>query len=104
MTAAAAICILPLLLLVGSRDKAQSAPAPTGGLAGFSALAPIDAHAHVFVQDPAFVAFLKRLNLRIINICVVVQHGRGYDEAAPLNRNARAASPHARPRGMVLHI
>lgn len=90
MTAAAAICILPLLLLVGSRDKAQSAPAPTGGLAGFSALAPIDAHAHVFVQDPAFVAFLKRLNLRIINICVVVQHGRGYDEAAPLNRNARA--------------
>jgi hypothetical protein len=89
MVAAVAICILPLLLLVGARDKAQSAPAPAGDLAGFSAIEPIDAHAHVFVQDPAFVAFLKRLNLRIINICVVVQHGRGYDEAEPMNRNAR---------------
>jgi len=62
---------------------------PVVDLAGFSALAPIDAHTHVFKDDPAFAALLKRLNLRILNICVVDKHGRGYEEAAPQNQKAR---------------
>ena len=40
-------------------------------LANFSALAPIDAHVHLYKDDPAFGAFLGRLNLRILNICVI---------------------------------
>ena len=40
-------------------------------LANFSALAPIDAHVHLYNDDPAFGAFLGRLNLRILNICVI---------------------------------
>jgi hypothetical protein len=37
----------------------------------FTALDPIDAHAHVFETDPTFNALLKKLNLRILDILVV---------------------------------
>jgi hypothetical protein len=40
-------------------------------LAAFAAVGPIDAHAHIYKDDPAFKALLERLNLRILNICVV---------------------------------
>ncbi|MBZ5594849.1 MAG: amidohydrolase [Acidobacteriia bacterium] len=58
-------------------------------LTAFSAMAPIDVHAHVFKDDPAFTAMLKRLNLRILDVCVVDKHDRGYEEAAPQNQKAR---------------
>jgi hypothetical protein len=61
----------------------------TPDLSAFSALAPIDAHAHVFKNDPAFAAMLERLNLRILDICVVDKHDRGFEEAAPQNQKAR---------------
>src|SRR5271157_3952198 len=62
---------------------------PATDLRAFSALAPIDAHAHVFKNDPAFAAMLERLNLRILDICVVDKHDRGFEEAAPQNQKAR---------------
>jgi len=71
-----------------SCQDGPDSPSP-GALAGFSALEPIDAHAHAFTNDPSITALLKRLNLHILNICVVVEHGRGYDEAAQPNRTAR---------------
>ena len=37
----------------------------------FAALNPIDAHAHVFVSNPAFYAMLNRLNLHLVDILVV---------------------------------
>src|SRR5512135_1170241 len=40
-------------------------------LAAFAAVNPIDAHAHIYKDDPAFKALFERLNLRILNICVV---------------------------------
>jgi predicted TIM-barrel fold metal-dependent hydrolase len=40
-------------------------------LQGLSELNPIDAHAHVFKDDPAFEELLKRLKLRLLNICVI---------------------------------
>ena len=58
-------------------------------LTAFSAVAPIDAHAHVFKNDPAFAAMLTRLNLHILDVCVVDKHDRGYEEAAPQNQMAR---------------
>jgi predicted TIM-barrel fold metal-dependent hydrolase len=89
------IVMLICILAAGSWRSADSLlnggaipPAP-GDLAGFSALSPIDAHAHAFRNDPAIAALLKRLNLRILNICVVTEHGRGYDEAVQPNQTAR---------------
>jgi hypothetical protein len=61
----------------------------SGDLDQFSALSPIDAHVHIFKNDPAFGTFLSRMNLRILNICVVDKHDRGYEEAAPQHRTAR---------------
>jgi predicted TIM-barrel fold metal-dependent hydrolase len=61
----------------------------TSDLSLFSAVAPIDAHAHVFKNDPAFAAMLQRLNVRILDVCVVDKHDRGYEEAPPQNQKAR---------------
>ena len=50
---------------------ARTGPPPQDELAGFSALAPIDAHTHVYKDDPALGALLERLKLHILNICVI---------------------------------
>jgi len=42
-----------------------------GELAGFTALAPIDAHVHLYKDDPAFGALFERLKLHILDICVI---------------------------------
>lgn len=81
--------VTALLLTSVPRSEARPEGFPSGDLSGFSALAPIDAHAHVFIDNAAVVPLLKRLNIHILNICVVVKHGRGFDEAAPLNRTVR---------------
>jgi len=45
--------------------------AQPGDLASFSAVAPIDAHVHLYKDDPAFGALMQRLKLRILDICVI---------------------------------
>jgi predicted TIM-barrel fold metal-dependent hydrolase len=40
-------------------------------LRGFAAIDPIDSHTHVYRNDPAFNALLKRLNLHIVDIAVI---------------------------------
>ncbi len=86
--------VIAIALIAGSGGaktslQADTTVSPSADLAGFAVIAPIDAHAHVFRNDPSFQAMLKRLNLHILDICVVSQHSRGYDEAAGPNRTAR---------------
>jgi len=59
----------------------------------------IDAHAHVFQSSQAFYAMLDRLNVRLVNICVVDKHDRGYEEAAP--QHARALEVFKASQGKV---
>jgi predicted TIM-barrel fold metal-dependent hydrolase len=40
-------------------------------LEAFAEMNPIDAHIHIYKDDPAFAALLQRLNLRILDICVI---------------------------------
>jgi predicted TIM-barrel fold metal-dependent hydrolase len=54
-----------------SQSESSSRQAPDGELPGFSALAPIDAHIHLYQDNPAFGALMQRLNLRALNICVI---------------------------------
>ena len=71
--AAAALAVSMVLASargIGRMCGAQTGP-PAGDLASFSALAPIDAHVHLYKDDPAFGALMQRLNLRILNICVI---------------------------------
>ena len=53
----------------------QAAPAPANSqsalLRGFAEMDPIDSHTHVYGDNPAFNAFLKRLNLHLVDICVL---------------------------------
>jgi predicted TIM-barrel fold metal-dependent hydrolase len=82
-------CVLACLCGESFLGSAESRPLPSIDLTGLSALRPIDLHAHVFKNDPAFAAMLKRLDLRILDVCVVDKHDRGYEEAAPQNQKAR---------------
>ncbi|MBI1984164.1 MAG: amidohydrolase family protein [Acidobacteria bacterium] len=49
----------------------------------------IDAHAHVFNPSPAIYRMFDRLNLRIVNICVVDKYDPGFEEADPQHKAAR---------------
>src|SRR5690348_4483407 len=53
------------------QKEANTASAPADDLAGFAAVEPIDTHVHVYKDDPAFVEMVKRLDLRMVNICVI---------------------------------
>ena len=59
------------ILLSGSSYGTKPASPPDPDLANFSALAPFDAHVHLYKDDPAFRAFFKRLNLRVLDIIVI---------------------------------
>ena len=69
------VCCLFLRLYLDRRSFAASVPAPEtgaeGALKAFALLRPIDAHAHVFKNAPAFQAFLAREHLTLVNILVV---------------------------------
>lgn len=45
-------------------------------LRAFTALDPIDTHTHVFQVAPVFSAMLQKLNMHIVDICVVDDHGK----------------------------
>jgi len=70
------VVLTVFILLTSAPDSASVEGAKTGqpaaaDLSGFASLAPIDAHVHLYKDDPAFGAFLDRLNLRILDICVI---------------------------------
>ncbi len=49
----------------------------------------IDAHVHVYDPSPEYHDLLKRLNLRVLNLCVVDRHdNRMYHEALPQHESA----------------
>jgi predicted TIM-barrel fold metal-dependent hydrolase len=73
--------------------KQQAAPAAGGAavasgpftseeLQAFAALAPIDSHAHVFANDAAFDAMLKRLNVHMVDILVIDDQNPEYKASA----------------------
>jgi predicted TIM-barrel fold metal-dependent hydrolase len=65
------LILLASVLLSGSSYETKTAFPPASDLASFSALAPIDVHVHLYKDDPAFAAVLKRLNLRVLDIIVI---------------------------------
>ena len=65
------LILLASVLLAGSSYEAKTALPPPADLASFSALSPVDVHVHLYKDDPAFGTFLKRLNLRVLDILVI---------------------------------
>jgi predicted TIM-barrel fold metal-dependent hydrolase len=79
------LILLALVVVGAARVSTAQEQKPT-----FRVLSPIDAHAHCFNAAPEFYALLERLNLRILNICVVDKYERGYEEATPQHAKALA--------------
>jgi predicted TIM-barrel fold metal-dependent hydrolase len=71
MAVPAVLMALASSLVTGRLCQAQPGPPPAGDLTGFSSMAPIDAHVHLYKDDPAFGALMQRLKLRILDICVI---------------------------------
>ena len=65
--------LLPFTVIACHRQGTAPVIGPFSGqeLQQFVALNPIDAHAHVFISDPAFYAMLNKLNLHILDILVI---------------------------------
>jgi predicted TIM-barrel fold metal-dependent hydrolase len=84
--------MLAVVLLCAS----QSSHSPAGDLAQFSALAPIDAHAHLYNDDPAFRDLFERLNLRILNILLIDDRDPYFKELERQRRDARKVVQAAR--------
>lgn len=84
----------------GGRDgqARPAAEAPRGfsprELRKFAALQPIDTHTHVFQNAPVFQAMLKRLNLHIVDICVVDDHSE-FQKDLPTQRGVALEVVHA---------
>ncbi len=80
-----------LLLLCGgvlampARPSAAPAEAPLSPVS----LGRIDAHAHFFAEAKPVLELLDRLNLTVVNVCVVDRYDKGYETAAPQHRIAR---------------
>ena len=88
--------VIVCLLMVCSPPVA-TAQEPKAGQPMFER---IDAHAHVFQAAPQFYEMLQRLDLRIVNICVVDKYERGYEEADP--QHAKALEVFRGSRGRTL--
>ncbi len=58
-----------------------------GGLKELAALDPIDAHAHLFREDPAVIVFLKQMHMRILDIYVVESQQA---QLEPMRKQGRA--------------
>lgn len=58
------------------------------GAQGLRDIGAVDAHAHVFLNDPAINGMLDRLNLRFVNITVVDPYEHGYEKVEPQQRAA----------------
>ena len=52
-------------------------------LDSFAQLKPIDAHVHIYKNDAAFNDLIKRLNLHLLNICVIDDREAAYKELEP---------------------
>lgn len=52
-------------------------------LKAFAAIQPIDSHTHVLADSPAVFQWLKKLNLRVLNICVIDKDDPGFEEREP---------------------
>jgi predicted TIM-barrel fold metal-dependent hydrolase len=54
-----------------AREPGSAASDENALLKGFAEIQPIDAHTHIYKDDPELNALIERLNLRTLNICVI---------------------------------
>jgi predicted TIM-barrel fold metal-dependent hydrolase len=63
----------------GGQGSGTGASDQSALLKGFAGVNPIDSHVHLYKDDPAFGAFMQRLKLRILDICVMDDRDPSYN-------------------------
>jgi len=63
--------VLAGFLPVTPGSEASADTSIDADLKAFAAVAPIDAHAHLYNDAPAFDALFQRLNLRMLSVCYI---------------------------------
>ena len=58
-------------VLVAAQNSGPAAGNENALLKGLAEIQPIDAHVHIYKDDPELNALIGRLNLRAVNICVI---------------------------------
>jgi len=81
------LVVLCVCLIAASRQSGVSVKSGEIETA-LARLSPIDAHAHVYNSSPRFSQLLDRLNMRLVNICVVDLHDPGFEKAEPQHAKA----------------
>ena len=66
-----AVAPKPSSVLCAGQSTKPAASDESAFLEAFAAVQPIDAHMHVYKDDPALKALMLRLRLRMLNICVI---------------------------------
>ena len=69
---------------IAAQRPEQVDPQEAADLAALAKVGPVDTHAHVFVDSPAYYQMLRDLNMHIVDICVYSQ------EDLPPSRSAEA--------------
>lgn len=70
-------------LLLGAQTSKPAASNQSALLKGFSEIQPIDAHTHIYKDDPELNALVERLNLRAVNICVIDDRDPDFKDLEP---------------------
>lgn len=83
-----AIATCAVAVRVFTVSLAAQAPASQGAdesrlLEGFAGIEPIDAHTHIYKDDPELNHLIRRLNLRSINICVIDDRDPDFNDLEP---------------------
>jgi predicted TIM-barrel fold metal-dependent hydrolase len=70
-------------LLAAQQASKPGAASENAALRAFAEIQPIDAHIHIYKDDPALSALIERLNLRAVNICVMDDRDPYFKELEP---------------------
>ena len=89
--------------LQASQESGDDRADRSAALEAFAKLNPIDAHVHVYKDDPAFNALLKRLRLGALNICVIDDRDADYRGLEPQRSQVLSVSRRQREPSRVLH-
>ena len=93
--------ILAKYVFAAQRTQAVD-PQEAEDLAALAKVGPVDTHAHVFQDVPAYYEFMKQINLRIVDICVVGRKDEPpYQTQAAQFRMAMTVHNHSNGRAAV---
>jgi predicted TIM-barrel fold metal-dependent hydrolase len=108
MITLAVVCIAaggmkaPRHLLASPTAQGESNAELAADLNALAKIDPIDTHIHIFQDSPAVYALLKRLNMHVVNICVVSRHDDPFlSTLEPQFRMAMTVYAHTQGRAQV---